>query len=333
MSTVDASYARLGEALLQRERKIKQEMAAVALLWLVGCPVLCCLSDDSDTLYGAPEEGLCGLVTYSISASMTGHYPKVLGSVMAPLLAVLVVQRTSTGLCSILKLGWLVRFSPLVKSENKHLDDENTRSRASKLWHHIAKIEFLGYFAGACLIVLVAFDAQNFLPAHMFFSQLAFFSLFRQNQLVERLGTDFKDLFPNWPSQHANRVFRWGMLHFCFMWFGFVFLATMSGLGRCNDILHHVDLLSEKTFGNTTTMRWLVAVAYWFNEYAFVFLFIYVQLLQHFELRLWEFVGATSMPYIGIVSRFSMWGAIEQFMFGASDANVLLGTRKKTKAS
>ena len=112
------------------------EIAVVALLWLIGCPLLCLIDDDS--LYGTPDnEHLCGLISYSVSCSMTGLHPKVLGSIMAPLFAILVVQeRSSSGLCSNLKLGWLVRFSPLVSKDLAARHDEKL---ALKLWKRIFK--------------------------------------------------------------------------------------------------------------------------------------------------------------------------------------------------
>jgi hypothetical protein len=227
LTPVSASYARLGEEFLAKERKIKQEMAVIALLWLVGCPILCSLTQGSD--YGKPDDQFCGLPSYSISSSMTGLYPKVLGSIMAPLFAVLVVQRTSGALCSNLKLGWIVRFSPLVTDKKqKKQHDENTRLLAIKLWNDIYQIELLGYVAGACLIILVAFDAHNFLLTHMVASQVAFFCLLRQNYVIGKLGDDYKDLFPDWSSQYGYRMFRWGMIHFGIMWFIFLFYGTLE---------------------------------------------------------------------------------------------------------
>jgi len=322
-------YDSLGDAFLEKERKIKQEIAVVSLLWLFGCPVLCLLT-DTGTLYGTPDEELCGLLSYSVSSSMTGHYPKVLGSIMAPLFAVLVVQRSSNGLCSNLKLGWMARFSPLV---NKEKQDEKTSLLALKLWHHICRIELLGYFAGCCLIALVAFDSKDFILAHIFFAIVAFHSLFKQNRLVGRLGEEFPQLFPDWSYRRATLVFYWGMVHLYAHYFGHFFLGTMKYHGRCNDIGTLVDSVSAKAFVNPETLWWLISMAFWFNEYAFAFMCIYVQLLEHYELRVWEFAGATNMPYMGIVSRFSIRAAVEQLLGRASDANIFLGndTREKAK--
>ena len=324
----DGSYARLGDAFLAKEIKIKLEMAVIALLWLAGCPILCSITEDSD--YGKPYEGFCGLPSYSISASMTGMYPKILGSIVAPIFAVLVVQRTSGALCSNLKLGWIVRFSPLAvagaatddnRKQHQH-QDETTRLLATKLWSDIVKIEFLGYFAGACLIVLVAFDAKNFFLTHLIFSQMAFLSLFYQNHLAGKLGDTYSGLFPNWASQHGYRAFYWGMFHFGVMWFMCVFFGTLTDRGRCDMI----NLL-----GNASTVKPILSVMLWFNEYAFCFLCIYTQLLQHHEFRLWEFAGAANMPYMAIVSRYSTALTVETLIFGFSDATVLLGTGQKTK--
>lgn len=322
MSDIDPSYYRYGEALLVKKRKVKREMAVVALLWLVGCPILCYFTEESN--YGKPDKELCGLTCYSISASMTGQLPKIFGSIMAPLFAKLVVQRTCSGLCAHLKLGWLVRFSPLINGNNQHID-EKTRNLASRFWQRILRIEFLGYLTMSNLVLLVALDAKNFMLAHIFFAQLAFFSLLRQNLLIGRLGDDFPDLLPNWPCQRANFMFRWGMLHFGIMCFGFMFFGTLNNRGRCDVIFKCID-----AFGDPATVRWLFAVLYWFNEYFFVFLCVYVQLLQHYEMQLWEFVGATNMPYTTIVSRYSIGGSIEHLLGRESDDAVLLGMKQKS---
>lgn len=331
-----AAYDRLGEAYLERERKIKQEMAVVSLLWLIGCPVLCVLPiTKTGSLYGTPDEQLCGLITYSVSASMTGHYPKVLGSVMAPLFAVLVVQRSSSGLCSNLKLGWLVRFSPLVSGgagrDEKHKilkQDEQTSALALRLWRRVEIIEFLGYVAGGFLVALVAFDSKYFLDLHLLFATVAFLSLYQQNRLVGTLGRDFEDVFPNWSCGHAAFVFYWGMVHLCLMYLGFAILGTVQNRDRCDDVLAFLDSVSVKAFGDPGTMRWLGSVAFWYNEYAFALMSIYVQLLEHYELQLWEFAGAENMPYMGIVSRFSVRATVQRIIGGFSDANVFLGIAK-----
>lgn len=305
---------------------MKEEMAAVALLWLVGCPVLCVLT-DTGSIYGTPEEGLCGLLSYSISSSMTGLYPKVLGSIMAPLFAVLAVQRTSNGLCSNLKLGWLATYSSLVNGKQR-----DTNEFALLLWKYIAKIEFMGYFAGCCLIALVALDSKDFLLAHFIFATVAFFSLMKQNYLVGMLGEEFPDIFPNWSCERASRLYRWGKIVLFVQFGGYFILGTIHGTGHCDNVNTFLDSASSKIFGNTATFMWLVSVVFWSSEYAYAFLSIFVQLLEHYEYRLWEFTGETNMPYMGIVPRISIRGAVDQLIGGSeSDADIFLANTQKTK--
>jgi hypothetical protein len=64
----------------------------------------------------------------------------------------------------------------------------------------------------------------------------------------------------------------------------------------------------------TETLRWLAAVATWYNEYAFGAICVYVQLLEHYETQLWDFVGENSMPYVIILSRFSFTKVAEQIV-------------------
>lgn len=350
---------RLGQYYRERERKIKKEIAVVSLLWLVGCPVLCCFAEaaldgDNDggdqTLYGTPDyQGLCGLLSYSISASMTGQYPKVWGSLLAPLFALLVVQRSSTGLCSNLKLGWMIRYSPLLLSLSSasaaasktttgpHEDDDDEKKKATvliatKLWRHIERIEYLGYLAAVCLVALVAFDAKEFALLHILFATGAFYALLRQNRLVGALSEnkDFGSIFHNFTNEHSKKVFNWGMFHIVVMYGLYFFFGTLRHFSRCNDMQEILQTISIKWFGNTTTMRWIVSVMFWYNEYAFAFLCIYVQMLEHYEFQLWEFVGAINMPYMAIVSKFSIHSALEQVLGGgggssSSGVNVYLG--------
>jgi len=334
------------ERYLERQRRIKLEIAVVAFLWLVGCPVLCIYMPGSDTLYNVPNEEFCGLPLYSISASMTGRYPKILGSILAPLFALLVVQRSSCGLCSILKLGWMVRFSPMVTLSNK---DESRRAAAAQqqdhqpktqlaveLWNRIERIEFLGYVAAFFLIALVAFDARDFTKLHTFLATIAFFALSKQNRLIGSLEDDFgSELFPNWFSGDAARAFYFGLAHLGVMYVGCTVLGTLSSLDRCNGMLSILESTSVKVFDNPTTVSSLASLAFWYTEYAFVALCIYVQLLQHFELRLWQFAGAAHMPYMCIVSRFSICDAVGRMMGGPSNAYAFMGIPKsrKTKAS
>jgi hypothetical protein len=354
-------YAGLGEHLLERERRIKQEIAVVAFLWLAGCPALClllrsfsagCEGGEASSLYGAPDEvGICGLYSYSVSSSMTGTYPKILGSVLAPLFALLVVQRTSSGLCSNLKLGLMVRFSlPLStttvsksryastggKQEQEQQDEEATAPYlllVAKLWKRIERIEQLGYVAAIFLVALVAFDSRDFVILHCFLASAAFFALYQQNWLVGTLGIDYgNDLFPDWSYEHAKFIFYLGMFHLGIMYVGYFTFGFLHGLNKCTDLLSILESMSIRMFGNPTTMRWLASVAFWYNEYAFAVLCIYIQLLQHYDLRLWDFAGATNMPYMAIVSRFSIRAAVESVATrGSSDADVFLGVRKSNK--
>lgn len=264
---------------------------------------------------------------------MTGQYPKIWGSVLAPLFAVLVVQRSSCGLCSGLKLGVLSRFSRLLDNkEQERLDDKSNdpnlqqeRATALSLWHRIESIEYWGYLAGCFLLALVILDSRDFVLLHCVFATIAFACLYRQNSLVGYyLGLDFQELFPNWTNQRAVTVFRLGKFHLAIMYVGFLFFGTLTNRGRCDDLW---DALS-KLFGglSRTNIQWLVSVLFWSNEYAFAFLWIYVQTLEHFEIELWEFAGAESMSYMSIISRFSVTRAILRLVgYNVSDADAFLG--------
>ena len=65
-----------------------------------------------------------------------------------------------------------------------------------------------------------------------------------------------------------------------------------------------------------TTTKFLASVAVWYLEYGFCLCCIYVQLLEHYERRLWDFVtidgGKKNFnPYLAIVSRFSLWDSFD----------------------
>ena len=308
----------LREAYIENERRRKIELAVVGMLWLIGCPVLSVLPATRDgSLWGEPDPYLCGLRSYSASASMSGTIPKVYGSIMAPLFAVLVVQRTSNGLCSILKLGWLSKYSPLVPSGTNEkvasnlllLDaNKNTYALAVRLWSKIEMIEFLGYVTGGFLIGLVACDSKDFPITHVFFASIAFGALLVQNYMIGGLGEQFPTILSsNWTSRHASRAYWLGFFHNAvlnFLLFGF--FGTLRHYDRCDNFLELLDSWSMRVYGhNAETMRWLAAVGMWYNEYAFGAICIYVQLLEHYETQLWDFVGETNMPYVAILSRFS----------------------------
>jgi hypothetical protein len=331
-NTAGEAVSLVGE-YVKREHRIKQEIAVVSFLWLIGCPALCLLV-PGDTLYGAPEEQLCGLLSYSVSASMTGQYPKVLGSILAPLFGILVVQRSSNGLCSILKLGWMVRFSPLVSNEGSSSvrKDEKTKLLAAELWKRIERIEYLGYFAGGCLVALVALDAKDFPLLHNWFASAGFFALSQQNRLIGTLGHDYPSVFPDWSSGHAKGIFWLGLAHLSVMYILFFVLGTLVHLNRCDDLLSILESASVKFLGDPTSLRWLASILFWYNEYFFAFTCIYVQLLKHYELRLWEFAGAANLPYMGIVSQFSIRATMERLLGGSSDAEIFLGVSKSNKS-
>ena len=332
-------YERLGASYLEKERATKRELAVISLLWLVGCPLLCMLP-RSGSDWGKPQPEMCNLYAYSISASMTGEFPKIFGSIFAPLFALFVVQRSSGGLCGILKLGWIARYSPLLSISNKEgrndekqnkvaKDETATYKKALKLWKHIEKVEYLGYLAACFLIGLVAFDAQHFLIAHDVLATLAFFSLCYQNHFVGALAKEFPDLFPHWNSDRAERIFRRGLLRLKVMFFFFFVADPVDRYLCCENLWAHTESSSLKLFGKPEAIRWLASVAFWYIEYAFCFHVIRVQLLEHYELRLWDFAGYPNMPYAAILSRFSFRGAANA-IFGRSseaDANLLTGRR------
>ena len=348
-----AAYERLGASYLAKERASKRELSVISFLWLVGCPLLCMLP-HSGSDWGKPQPAMCNLYAYSISASMTGEFPKIFGSILAPLFALYVVQRSSGGLCGILKLGWIARYSPLLSivissssskeqdrnandndnananDEKQNKENETTHKKALKLWKRIEKVEYLGYLAACFLIGLVAFDAQNFLIAHDILATLAFLSLCYQNHFIGALAIDFPDLFPHWNSDRAERLFRRGLLRLKVMFF-FFFIADPVDryLCPCDSLWAHTESLSLKVFGTPEVIRWLASVVFWYIEYAFCFHVICVQLLEHYELRLWDFAGYSNMPYAAILSRFSFRGAANA-IFGRSsegDANLLMGRR------
>ena len=317
MSTLTTSHdsrRRLREAYIANERIRKIEVTVVGMLWLVGCPLLSYLPQTkTGALWGQPDEYSCGINSYSASSSMSGKIPKVYGSIMAPLFAVLVVQRTSSnGLCSILKLGWLAKYSPLVPSgitneEKVSKLDANTYQLALRLWNSIEVIEYLGYVTGGFLIGLVACDSKDFPILHVLFASIAFGALLLQNYLIGQLGDRFPTILsPNWTSQHANRAYWLGFFHNAVLYFlMFGFFGPLRQYDRCDDLLELLDTWSVRLFGNIETMRWLASVGMWYNEYAFGAICIYVQLLEHYETQLWDFVGESNMPYVVILSRFS----------------------------
>ena len=334
-------WTRLGDAYRKKERGIKVEIAIVSFLWLVGCPLLALGLPNSGSDYGKPFDQMCDLYAYSVSASMTGQYPKLLGTIMAPNFALLVVQRSSGSLCGILKLGWIVRYSQLIpnrKPISKEKDDNrDTITIALHLWNYIERIEYLGYLAAFFLVGLVAFDAQNFLITHDILASLAFFCLCYQNYLVGvALPTTFPEVFPKWQSDHAANVFWWAKIHLAIMMFLMYFLGTMDHFNQCDTITEIMESISLQIFGNPFTVRWIASVFMWYNEYAFAFMSVYVQLLEHYELRLWDFVGETSMPYAAVLSRFSLRGAIGAMfgrgLFFKDDASFLLGIPEKAKS-
>lgn len=295
--------AKLRERYLANERKRKAEMVVVCLLWLIGCPILCALPQtNSGTTWGKPDEFTSGLPTYSISASMTGHYPKIWGSIFATLFAVLVVQRTSNGLCPALKLGWLRRFSPLIStavqsgkwSEPSDPNNNNNPARvavAREFWKRIERIETFGYIAGSCLVGLVILDSKYFPLQRVVLSQIAFMALYRQDWSVGTLGRDFPELLPTWSSDHGRRLYFLGLAHFVFLMVPIFVLQTLQNSGLCDDLGKVTESPSERIFGNPYALKNLLSLALWYNEYAFGLICIYVQLLDHYEIQLWDFVG------------------------------------------
>jgi len=338
ITTGPSHSRRLREAYIENERRRKIELAVVGMLWLVGCPVLSFLpATKSGSLWGQPDEYSCNLNSYSASSSMSGTIPKVYGSIMAPLFAVLVVQRSSNGLCSILKLGWLAKYSPLVpggtnvKKVSKL--DANTYTLALRLWSSIEVIEFLGYVTGGFLIGLVACDSKDFPITHVLFASIAFGALLAQNYIIGRLGEKFPTILSNWTSRHASRAYWLGFFHSAVLYFLlFGFFGPLRQYDRCDDFLELLDSWSVRVFGDTETMRWLASVGMWYNEYAFGAICIYVQLLEHFETQLWDFVGENNMPYVVILSRFSFTkvagrivGAFRRRQLQASQVELFLG--------
>lgn len=342
------TYTPFGQMLLEKERRAKIEIAIVATLWLAGCPLLCWLLDTNDSLYGTTTDELCGLVQYSISSSMTGHYSKILGSVLTPLFAVLVVQRTSGGLCSHMKLHLLsTRCSqtPHVGGGDDsagQFDDSNAAAAAAAattittplrnittardLWNHIVKIELLGYFAGASLIALVAFDSKNFEWTHNLLASIAFFLLGQQNRMIGRLGQRFPTIFVDWHNPVATVMFYWGFLHLGLMYTGFFFLGTLQDRGRCDMVGNILGPNAEPNVAKCAS------ALFWANEYVFVFLCTSLQLLRYYEYRIWEIVGEDRMLYASILSKYSCFSAFDLlFRGGTKEASVLFGADNNQK--
>eukprot|EP00986_Skeletonema_menzelii_P013481 scaffold7893_cov235-Skeletonema_menzelii.AAC.1 len=75
-----SSMDKLRESYLRHERIRKVEVIVTISLWLLGCPIMCSLRQfKHGTVYNTPDPLMCGLPQYSISASMTGHLPKIWG--------------------------------------------------------------------------------------------------------------------------------------------------------------------------------------------------------------------------------------------------------------
>ena len=310
----------LRHSYLARERNRKTELIVVVTLWLLGCPILCFLPQtNAGTIWNTPDELMCGLPQFSISSSMTGHYPKIWGSIFATLFAVLVVQRTSNGLCPALMLGWLTRFSPLVNANHPPSTTyDNNISR--ELYKRIQRIETFGYIAGACLVTLVVLDAKHFPVSHILLAQVAFFALYRQDWSVGTLGRDFPKVFPNWTSEHGRLFFYIGLGHFVVMMVSISILQTIYNTGHCEQFNDIVQSASMKLFLDADTVRWILSVAIWYTEYAFGLCCIYIQLLTHYEVQLWDFVSGGDNPavpiYLEILPRFSVKEVFGRILFG-----------------
>lgn len=318
------TIAKLRERYLENERKRKAELVVVCVLWLIGCPVLCAFSQtNSGTIWGKPDPVTGGLPTYSISASMTGHYPKIWGSIFATLFAVLVVQRTSNGLCPALKLGWLGRFSPLITNRT-HPNDPARVARARELWKRIERIETFGYVAGSCLVGLVILDSKYFPVQHVLLAQIAFMALYRQDWSVGTLGLDFPELLPTWTSERGKRFYYLGIAHFALMMIPIFVLQTLQNSGLLPDFSKVTESPSERFFGNPNALKNLLSVTIWYNEYAFGLICIYVQLLDHFEIQLWDFVGEKQAPYLEMLPRFAVSEVLERA--------IARGRRKRLRA-
>lgn len=267
---------------------------------------------------------------------MTGHYSKILGSVLTPLFAVLVVQRTSGGLCSHIKLHLLSRYSPLFRdsgscrSQGDAAATATTTARdaiiARDLWNHIVKIELFGYLAGASLIALVAFDSKNFEWTHNLLASIAFFFLGQQNRMIGHLGQQFPMIFDDWQNPAATVMFYWGFIHLGVMYIGFVFLGTLRDRGHCDMI---GNILGPNARPSTAEFA---SALFWANEYIFAFLCISLQLLTYYEYRIWDIVGEEQMLCASILSKYSTFGAFDLFLRGeAKEAQTLFGADKYIK--
>ena len=127
-------------------------------------------------------------------------------------------------------------------------------------------------------------------------------------------------------------MFYLGMIHISIMYIFYFVFGTMNHFHRCDDVLSILEAASQRAFGNATTMRWIASVAFWYNEYAFAFMSIYVQLLSHYEFRIVEFIGENNMPFMAVVSRFSICESVEHVLgLSSPSPEVFLGISKESK--
>jgi len=254
-----------------RERRRKLETAFAGFGWLVGCVLLCIHPEfGKDATWGLQSK-TCGMYTYSVSASMTGLYPKLWGSLMVTLFAVLVTQRITNGLCASLKIVWLKQYSGLDSAAEPRRKDGPT---AQRLWARIQTIEFLSYASGAALIGLAAFDTKDFPKTHKALATCAFAGLYRMDFKIGMLERDFAPLFPGWSNPTATRVFMFGYYHLILV-FALIFVSEFAhGAKRCDlmidPIAHAGSVLLPAHFGATATAPaarelalWLLSAFHW----------------------------------------------------------------------
>ena len=154
---------------------------------------------------------------------------------------------------------------------------------------------------------------------------MALASLHVQNYLIGDLGRSFPDLFPGWTHPDADRLFRLAFFFFSAIGFGMYLGGALRSFDRCDLLWIPVDKLSTTVFSAGGERddhdsvirlgRMIASALFWSNEYAFGFLAIYIQLFEHWELKIWDFVGDWYMPIATILSRFSLYSIFQTIYY------------------
>eukprot|EP00746_Dinoflagellata_sp_MGD_P139728 gnl/MRDRNA2_/MRDRNA2_73136_c0_seq1.p1 gnl/MRDRNA2_/MRDRNA2_73136_c0~~gnl/MRDRNA2_/MRDRNA2_73136_c0_seq1.p1 ORF type:complete len:397 (+),score=20.15 gnl/MRDRNA2_/MRDRNA2_73136_c0_seq1:141-1331(+) len=194
--------------------KIGYEIAFFGLLWIVGCPLLATYgpapSDwhtdhmtsfqreqnkylyphNNDSTWGRPD--LCQLPNWTVSAAMTGRYPKLMASICTTMFALLNMGNFQS-CCQLLRLGWMNKISPSSNVGSTPI----TRDTALAFWNRICTIERTSYIGPLGLMFLCVFDSKYFDEIHITIALIAFFGLYRTLSLLKGVGDSFPEFFSN----------------------------------------------------------------------------------------------------------------------------------------